>query len=94
MDELNSTLPCIVCKKSLDPVFDGLWAQPTGGVSLADYAAYGSRFDGEGIVLSVCDDCLAENHLIVRSFKRKPVAAVVEYSEFAPLPAAFTEDGE
>lgn len=55
-------LPCFVCGEELRNVFDEVDNQPSEGTEFSTYGHYGSTFwdsfDGEKVVLNVCDDCL------------------------------------
>lgn len=57
-------LPCIVCNKTLEPVFNGTQEtnQPVHGLGFVGHGAYGSNFDPMdgrlSLIISVCDDCL------------------------------------
>src|ERR1035437_946333 len=67
-------LPCIVCgivKESIGPTGyvdypERFEHQPYGATTFYTYGHYGSTFwdsfDGEQLVLCVCDDCLRKNH--------------------------------
>ena len=58
-------LPCFVCGKVLMNVFSDSDNQPAEGTEFRTYGAYGSTvwdsFDGEELVLNVCDPCLREH---------------------------------
>ena len=55
-------LPCFVCGKRLLNVFMECDNQPSEATEFRTYGAYGSTFwddfDGEELVLNVCDECL------------------------------------
>jgi hypothetical protein len=56
------TLPCFKCGKDLKNVFPTSENQPDGGTEFRTLGHYGSTFwdsfDGEELILNVCDDCL------------------------------------
>ena len=57
------SIKCIFCKKEMKPIYKTSDDQPEnfnwdGGVVDKLYVGYGSKFDGEQIVISICDDCL------------------------------------
>ena len=55
-------LPCFKCGETLRNVFVEADNQPDGGTEFRTYGHYGSTFwdsfDGEELVLNICDDCL------------------------------------
>ena len=55
-------LPCFKCGKTLPNVFIESDNQPYGGTEFRTEGHYGSTFwdsfDGEDLILNVCDDCL------------------------------------
>lgn len=55
-------LPCFVCATSLHNAFADVDNQPYGGTEFRTSGHYGSTFwdsfDGEELVLNICDDCL------------------------------------
>lgn len=59
---LKALLPCLVCARELDNVFANADNQPHGGTVFRTEGHYGSTFwdsfDGEELVITVCDDCL------------------------------------
>jgi hypothetical protein len=61
----EAPLPCIVCGSTLDNVTDDSVNQPSGGTEFATFGHYGSTFwdsfDGEQIVINICDECLQKN---------------------------------
>lgn len=82
------TLPCIVCKTSLRPVFDGVAGmvgdtnQPSDGLAFSTPGAYGSTvFDpmnGEYIEINVCDECLkaaAAEEAVLWNVRSVPIVA-------------------
>lgn len=58
----NAYLPCFVCGKNLKNVFEHSDNQPYAGTEFRTEGHYGSTFwdsfDGEELILNVCDDCL------------------------------------
>lgn len=58
-------LPCFKCGKTLDNVFEDSDNQPYGGTCFTTEGHYGSTFwdsfDGESIVINICDSCLTEH---------------------------------
>lgn len=60
----NAYLPCLVCNKVLPNVLRDCDNQPYGGTEFRTEGHYGSTFwdsfDGEELVLNVCDKCLQE----------------------------------
>lgn len=58
----KALLPCFVCAKELDNVFDQAENQPYEGTVFRTEGHYGSTFwdsfDGEELVLTICDQCL------------------------------------
>jgi hypothetical protein len=58
----NAYLPCFTCGKVLPNVCVDSDNQPYGGTEFTTEGHYGSTFwdsfDGEGLVLNICDDCL------------------------------------
>lgn len=92
-------LPCIVCGVVKEPVFkDGVglstprypeqWEhQPYGATTFYTHGHYGSTFwdsfDGEQLVVCICDDCLRKNHarLTVIKEKRRHPTVYVELSK-------------
>ena len=59
-----NTLPCIVCDKKLDPVWeDSIYVQPSDGMICKTSGNYGSRvLDNVGpgerdVVFCLCDEC-------------------------------------
>ena len=61
----NAYLPCFKCSKVLPNVFEDCDNQPYGGTEFRTEGHYGSTFwdsfDGEELVLNICDDCLREH---------------------------------
>ena len=58
----DAMLPCIGCGKVLANAMDEQVNQPSGGTEFTSYGHYGSTFwdafNGEQIVINVCDECL------------------------------------
>ena len=58
----EAMLPCFKCGKTLPNACHDEDNQPYGGTEFRTYGHYGSTFwdsfDGEELVLNVCDDCL------------------------------------
>jgi hypothetical protein len=58
----NAYLPCFKCAKVLPSAFEHSDNQPYGGTEFRTEGHYGSTFwdsfDGEELVLNICDDCL------------------------------------
>lgn len=61
---VDALLPCLVCGKTLKNVTHTSENQPSEGTEFRTYGHYGSTFwdsfDGEELVLNVCDACLNE----------------------------------
>ena len=59
---VNAYLPCFKCGRDLRNVFVEADNQPHNGTEFRTYGHYGSTFwdsfDGEELVLNICDDCL------------------------------------
>ena len=59
-----STLPCIVCSRELEPVWDDSDNHPQMAVVAISYGNYGSTqydpMDGSYLEFNVCDKCLAD----------------------------------
>ena len=59
----DAMLPCFVCGKTLENVFAHNENQPYAGTEFRTEGHYGSTFwdsfDGEELVLNICDECLA-----------------------------------
>jgi hypothetical protein len=62
---INAFLPCFKCGKELPNVYEDSDNQPYGGTEFRTQGHYGSTFwdsfDGEDLILNVCDDCLSEH---------------------------------
>ena len=74
----DAMLPCFKCGKVLPNVDAGEDNQPYGGTEFRTYGHYGSTFwdsfDGEELVLNICDDCLREHTDRLAQHKRyRPV---------------------
>jgi hypothetical protein len=58
----NAYLPCFVCGTTLENVSEDVDNQPYRGTEFRTEGHYGSTFwdpfDGEELILNVCDDCL------------------------------------
>jgi hypothetical protein len=67
-------LPCFVCGKTLENAFPDSDNQPNDGTEFRTYGHYGSTFwdsfDGEELVLNVCDPCLREHPERLAQHKR------------------------
>ncbi len=75
---INALLPCLVCGKDLQNAFAECDNQPSEGTEFRTYGHYGSTFwdsfDGEQLVINVCDECLNERRERLGQHKRyKPV---------------------
>jgi hypothetical protein len=61
---IEAMLPCLICGKVLRNWMPECVNQPYDGTEFRTYGAYGSTFwddfDGEELVLTICDDCLRE----------------------------------
>lgn len=70
----DAMLPCFACGKTLRNMFDDAENQPDKGTEFRTYGHYGSTFwdsfDGEELVLTVCDDCLAAHTERLAQHKR------------------------
>jgi hypothetical protein len=76
----EAMLPCFVCGTTLQNAFEGSDNQPQEGTEFRTYGHYGSTFwdsfDGEELVLNICDECL-----------RKGVARLAQHKRFRPVVA-------
>lgn len=74
-------LPCFVCATPLHNALADVDNQPYGGTEFRTSGHYGStfwdRFDGEELVLNICDDCL-----------RAATARLGQHKRFLPVIAA------
>jgi hypothetical protein len=61
----DAMLPCIICGTTLQNSYEGSINQPSEGTEFTTYGHYGSTFwdsfNGEELVLNVCDACLAKH---------------------------------
>jgi hypothetical protein len=61
----EAMLPCIACGAVLQNSYEDAINQPSEGTEFATYGHYGSTFwdsfNGEQIVINVCDECLRKN---------------------------------
>lgn len=74
----QAMLPCFACGKQLDNVSHDEDNQPYAGTEFRTYGHYGSTFwdsfDGEELVLNICDDCLNRHRERLAQHKRyRPV---------------------
>lgn len=74
----DAMLPCFVCGTTLRNAFSDGDNQPDEGTEFRTYGAYGSTFwdsfDGEELVLNVCDECLRKGSARLAQHKRyRPV---------------------
>lgn len=74
----ETMLPCFVCGKTFQNAFPEADNQPDAGTEFRTYGHYGSTFwdsfDGEELVLNICDDCLSERKDRLAQHKRyRPV---------------------
>lgn len=81
----NAMLPCFKCGKELRNAFRQQDNQPSEGTEFRTYGHYGSTFwdsfNGEEIVINICDDCLKANTTAIARHKRFRVIMV----EWPPL---------
>jgi hypothetical protein len=84
----EAMLPCLVCGKTLPNAFPDADNQPYGGTEFRTYGAYGSTFwdsfDGEELVLNICDDCLRAH--TERLAQHKRFRPVMSYQGSTGLP--------
>lgn len=70
----EAMLPCFVCGTALPNVLPDSDNQPYGGTEFRTYGHYGSTFwdsfDGEELVLNVCDECLKKGAERLAQHKR------------------------
>lgn len=70
----EAMLPCFKCGKTLPNACYDEDNQPYGGTEFRTYGHYGSTFwdsfDGEELVLNICDDCLGEHSARLAQHKR------------------------
>lgn len=74
----EAMLPCFKCGKTLLNAFGDSDNQPSEGTEFRTYGHYGSTFwdsfDGEELVLNICDDCLRAHTERLAQHKRfRPV---------------------
>ena len=74
----KALLPCFVCGTELTNVCEEQQNQPYAGTEFRTYGHYGSTFwdsfDGEELVLNVCDDCLrARTDRLAQHKRYRPV---------------------
>lgn len=80
----NALLPCLICGAVLENVLHpfGDPNQPYGGTEFATGGHYGSTFfdsfDGEELVLTVCDPCLRERTERL-GFRRREISPTEPY---------------
>lgn len=76
----KAMLPCFKCGRVLDNVFADVDNQPYGGTEFRTYGHYGSTFwdsfDGEELVLNICDDCLREHSKRLAQHRRYQSASI------------------
>lgn len=91
MTRQDVELPCIACGTVLDRVFDDPF-MPSDGTQFTTYGHYGSTFwdsfDGEELVLIVCDDCLkAHTDRLARHkrYRKLVVDTPTSNGRFAPM---------
>ncbi|WP_131823269.1 hypothetical protein [Mycobacteroides chelonae] len=70
----EAMLPCFICGKVLFNALADSDNQPREGTEFRTYGHYGSTFwdsfDGEELVLNICDDCLRERTQALAQHKR------------------------
>lgn len=76
----EAMLPCFACGKTLPNALADVDNQPSEGTEFRTYGHYGSTFwdsfDGEELVLNVCDECLTAHTERLAQHKRyRPVTA-------------------
>lgn len=77
----EAMLPCFKCGKTLQNVSADLENQPYEGTEFRTYGHYGSTFwdsfDGEELVLNICDECLRAHTDRLAQHKRfRPVTTI------------------
>lgn len=89
---MTKLLPCIICGKEFESAFgehepEGFSHHPYGATTFYTYGHYGSTFwdsfDGEQLVVCICDACLKERKArltAVRMIRQHPTV----YEEFVP----------
>lgn len=82
----EAMLPCIVCGTRLTNAFEGSINQPEEGTEFQTQGHYGSTFwdsfDGEEIIVNICDECLGKNK--ERIARRKRYRRMVTYDPRYP----------
>lgn len=77
----EAMLPCFKCGRVMRNVFVEADNQPDGGTEFRTYGHYGSTFwdsfDGEEIVINICDECL-----------RAHVERVAQHKRYLPIRCA------
>ncbi len=81
---MSQALPCLVCGRALENVWDGAINQPSHGVSCLTSGNYGSTaFDSmndEMLEFSICDECLVrageQGRVLIGRHRRQPVVYV------------------
>jgi hypothetical protein len=85
----DAMLPCLMCGKALLNSFEDSINQPEEGTEFTTYGHYGSTFwdsfEGEELVLNVCDDCLRKHP--ERLGRQKTFRRVVVHETVAGLQA-------
>lgn len=78
----QSTVPCIVCGKALENVFEDSENQPSEGCVFSSHGQFGSRvwdpMDGQYLEVNICDECLvkkANEGCVLQGRDRRPVIA-------------------
>jgi hypothetical protein len=76
----EAMLPCFTCGKTMINAFPSQDNQPEDGTEFRTYGHYGSTFwdsfDGEELVLNICDDCLrARTERLAQHKRYRPVIA-------------------
>ncbi len=70
----DAMLPCISCGKKLSNAWGDADNQPSEGTEFRSYGHYGSTFwdsfEGEEIVINVCDECLGQHTARIARQKR------------------------
>jgi hypothetical protein len=70
----EAMLPCIVCGTVLRNAMEEQVNQPSEGTEFATFGHYGSTFwdsfEGEQIVINICDECLQKNAARIGRHKR------------------------
>lgn len=70
----EAMVPCFTCGTTLGNVAEEAVNQPDGGTEFRTYGHYGSTFwdsfDGEQIIVNICDECLREHTDRILRLKR------------------------